>query len=153
MSRKAISQALLSRVTTQLAPSLKFTTISREYIGIDAADSGDKLDALFLLEMPERRSVEGRGMPSKTDHSYDLTILAKVPEGCAAVDRLDDLLDLVDGCFRPTVQEKMQGGRITLGGIVYDVWIEGTIQKNPSYLGGRVCLAVIPLHVRTTQLH
>lgn len=152
--RESIITALLARLKTitdfvtvgQVDP----TVIQRDWKGPEAADFLDKLPGLFLIELPEKHAVRGRGMPAIIDWGFDVVFVVKNLDDVPPGSRVNPLLDALDTLFIPTPQDRMTG-RNTLGGIVYDVWIEGTVQKNFAYLGGRASLAVAPLHVRITN--
>lgn len=155
--RETYADALLARIQTLTS----FTTIAREWINFDENDLEGKLDALFLIDMGETASG-GRSMPSKYDLHFDVVFQVLKPTD--QVDpvtnlspfpsiKLNPLIDGLENLFLPWPGggSGADGGPDTLGGLVEKVWIEGEIVKNFAFLGGNVCLAAVPIHLRVTN--
>ena len=154
--RETYASALLAAITTmQQDPALllTFRTISRDWINFDETELEGNLDALFLLDNGET-ATGGRSMPAKYDLHFDVIfqVLKPLPPTFPSV-KLNPLIDALENLFQPWPGggSGTDGGPDTLGGLVEKVWIEGQIVKNFAFLGGNVCLAAVPIHLRVTN--
>ena len=153
--REQYAAALLARIATLNA----FNTVSRDWINFDETELEAKLDALFLLDMGETASG-GRSMPAKYDLHFDVVFQVMKPTSddpdtpaAFAGTKLNPLIDGLEALFLPWPGggSGTDGGPDTLGGLVEKVWLEGQIVKNFAFLGGNVCLAAVPIHMRVTN--
>lgn len=145
-TRKAIAAALLKQLTS----GGQFIAMGRRDNRPEQAASPGK-PGLFLLKPREAYSygTDERGMPPVRDLQFQALIYTDVGTDPAAVpaDLLDDLLDALDGLLAPGGQDQLvNGGRQTLGGIVYDCRIEGDIELAPGDVQGKGML-LVPLRV------
>ena len=143
--RETIALGILARLQTLTS----FTTVGREWLGIDNGLQEGNLPALYLLENAEKHKHQGRRMPAVIDLSFDVVIVLAKPDGAEGAAILNPVLDQVDALFLPQPAE--MGAAMMLNGLVFDIFVEGQVIKNFSYLTNRACYAVIPLHVRVAN--
>ena len=146
-SRKAIAAALL----TQLTSGGQFTTYGRRNAAPEQAASPGK-PGLFLIKPRESykyANEEQHGVPPVRDMEFLAAMYTDVGADATAVpaDVIDDLLDAIDTALAPPVLDQLQnGGRQTLGGLVYDCRIEGDVELAPGDEQGKGQVA-IPIRV------
>ena len=105
--------------------------------------------ALYLYEKPETHKRQNPASLTARMLEADIFIYINVGEDASAVPvtQLNALLDLIDpssgGVLKPDVLDQ---NRQTLGGVVYDCWIEGQIIKVPGDMDGQG-IAVIPVKI------
>lgn len=156
-TRETIVAALLTKLKSIVVPvaagqpAFAFQTIARTWKGIDEAVRNDRIPALVLIETAEDHTVKSLGMPAIIDVPFDIFLVVKNPDGPVDCSTINPVLEALDTLLLPNVVERIAGNRVTLGGLVYHVWIAGKIQKNPSYLNGAASVAAVPLHVRVTN--
>jgi hypothetical protein len=143
-TRESIGAALFALVQ-------KLTGISnaqRSYI--DAMTLGtSNLPALELVEKRERAEFRGTGLPVKWTLVYYLYLFASTspnPGEDGAETILNNLLDTIEKSIGPSVPTGIQ----TLGGLVYDVRVNGEIVREPGFASG-IGAAAIPIEVTTTS--
>jgi hypothetical protein len=130
-ARKAIAAALL----TQLNSGNVFTLTGRRDRNPEEAASPNK-PGLFLLKPREHYRYDGddRGVPPVRTLSFLAVIYTDVGQVATAVpaDVIDDLLDAIDTALASGVPDQLgNGGRQTLGGLVYDCRIEDAVDFAP----------------------
>lgn len=98
--------------------------------------------ALFLNQGAEEVKKSGRGLPCTYTMSAEIYLYARNDSGGTPAIQINNLLDLVHDALQPESPD----GKITLGGIVHDVWIDGTIARDEGVLGD-IGVAIVPLKV------
>ncbi len=131
VSRKSIAAALLA----QLTAGGQFIKSGRRDRAPEQAASPNA-PGLYLVKPREEYRYESgdRGVPPVRDLYFLAVIYTDVGANAAAVpaDLIDDLLDAVDQALSPAVADQItNGGRQTLGGLVYDCRIEGEVECAP----------------------
>jgi hypothetical protein len=120
-----------------------FVTVSRQlkqYFDVSA----ECKPALFMTEHTEKSLTNARLTPGKSEWDIMLFIYARVPDDGESIGAsiLNNLLDAVDTALKPDVN-----GNVSLGGIVYRVWPDGLIHKDPGDLDGEA-IALYPIKIR-----
>jgi hypothetical protein len=101
--------------------------------------------ALYMVEHGERPLLTPRGLPRKTEWDVLLFIYARADqEGLIGSIILNNLIDEVEAVLQINDQQE---NNLTLGGLVYRVWVEGLIRKDPGDLEGQA-LALYPIKIR-----
>lgn len=125
-----------------------FKTISRRLQHWTQVDAGQQ-PALFLYEKPETHKRQTPAALAMRMLEADIFIYINVglDANTIPVTILNPLLDLIDpnsgGVLKP--DDRVQN-RQTLGGVVYDCWIEGQLIKVPGDMDGQG-IAVIPVKI------
>jgi hypothetical protein len=138
VSRKAIAAALLA----QLVSGGQFASYGRRLRKPEQAASPGK-PGLYLIKGREHykfESEEQQGVPPRRFMEFLAVIYTDTGADEAAVpaDVIDDLLDAIDTALAPgTVDMLSNGGRQTLGGLVYDARIEGDTDIAPGDVQGK----------------
>lgn len=152
ISRKSIAAALL----TQLMSGGQFVGNGRRLRAPEQAASPGK-PGIYLVKPREHYRYAGgeqeRGTPPVREFSFLAVIYTDVGSDETAVpaDVIDDLLDAIDAALAPSVMDQLQnGGRQTLGGLVYDCRIEGEPDLAPGDIQGKGESA-IPIKVTLKQ--
>lgn len=150
-SRKAIAAALLA----QLTGGGQFVQSGRRDRSPEQGASPGK-PGLFLIKPREHYSYDNdktRGVPPVRDFYFIAVVYTDVGTDATAVpaDIIDDLLDAIDTALAPSFADQVSnGGRQTLGGLVYDCRIEGEPELAPGDAQGKGQTA-IPIHVIVNQ--
>jgi hypothetical protein len=146
ISRKSVAAALLK----QLTAGGQFTKTGRRDRAPEQAASPGK-PGLFLVKPRENYSYEGdnRGVPPVRDMRFLAVVYTDFSgdENAIPADVIDDLLDAVDAALAPSPTDQViNGGRQTLGGLVYDCRIEGESDLAPGDVQGKG-QTVVPIRV------
>jgi hypothetical protein len=129
-----------------------FSTASRRPMSASSLPTVE-MPAMFLIDDDESH-VRGDALraPGKlriTCAAWIFTADAQDPNAIPAT-TLNNILDAIDpktgGVLKPSVATQRQ----TLGGLVYDCWVEGKVTKDPGVLGG-LGFAHIPITIAFTQ--
>lgn len=157
VARETIYEALLTQLKTA---GSTFKTYSRRWLST-MDDPNERLALLPLLvpwEGTEDVQWTNRGIGSVMTFTITVEIYAKIPDGMmtpgvkdaatSGSEVLNPLLDAVEAALAPTGHD----GRQTLGGLVTDCRVEGTITKvlgdaDPSGL----CGALVPVKILVTR--
>lgn len=128
--------ALLSGVTT-------FSETGRKVV-----HWGDctNFPALFLNQGAETVAKSGRGLPCTYTMSAEIYLYARNDSNDTPAVQINALLDVVTAVFRP---DPIHGTQ-TLGGLVHDAWIEGTIARDEGTLG-ETGVAIVPIKIIVTD--
>lgn len=105
-------------------------------------DDCENFPALFMEQGPETVTKVGRGLPQSYTMSAEIYIYVRNESNSTPAPQVNALLDAVDAALKPTTPD----GRVTLGGLVHDAWIEGQIARDEGVLGA-IGVAVVPLKV------
>jgi hypothetical protein len=150
-SRKAIAAALLAKL---IAGGQFPNNGRRDNMPEQAAQPG--VNGLFLIKPREKYSFESSdeyGVPPVREQQFHALIYTDVGTDKTAVpaDVGDDLLDIIDTALAPSPTDQlMNGGRQTLGGLVYDCRIEGDIELAPGDVQGKG-IFMVPIRVILKQ--
>ena len=143
MNREAIYSALFAKVST----AANFTTISRRlkhWADVPAVDQ----PALFQAQVREIAEPQTQvlGQPTRWKLSVDLYVYATCESSGTPSAVLNPLIDSIVAALAPSNPiEKTQ----TLGGLVLNAWIEGTIETDEGTLGNQA-VAIIPISITAT---
>lgn len=137
-SRETIYTALFSRLST--ISLLK--TASRRLKHWDDVNDAD-CPALYLSAKNET-PLRTLPLPPRRQYHADITVYVKTDQSTDAVPatQLNPVLDAIEEALQP---EKLSG-RQTLGGLVHDCYISGTIDLDEGLLGP-VGVALIPVTI------
>jgi hypothetical protein len=149
-TRKAIAAALLAQLLTanNYLSSNKFVKSGRRLTKPEQAASPGA-PGLYLVKPKERPEYtdggKSRGVPPMREFYYLAVIYTNVGTDATAVpaDIIDDLLDAIDAALENNLDDE---GRQSLGGMVYDVRIEGESEFFPGDAVG-TGESVIPITV------
>lgn len=142
-SRESVFTALFAK----LAASAGFITTSRVWRHIDEL-SPLEMPALFQVETPETAKTEYR-KPTVFRWGVDVVLYAHAQDAeqqglTDVMPLLNNLLDAVVSAIAPSPATNDQ----TLGGLVTDVRVQGTIEKFEGRIdSGRRAAAIIPLEI------
>lgn len=147
-TREAVSIALFNLLKTSYA----YPESSRRIKTWDTVASIEK-PALFLAEEPEVHYRNKMPTPAQRTLEYTAYIFVQTDQALAdsasnvPITQLNNLLDLIDpiqgGVLKP---DDILQNRLTLGGLVYDCYIEGTVKKVPGDLDNQGVMS-IPIKV------
>jgi hypothetical protein len=144
-SRKSIMSALLAKLAP---PGGAFPTSGRRLR--DPEHVADLVKpALFLIKPNERydRSSSNTLPPKRIMETYAVIYTDIGNDGDAVpADVIDDLLDIVDAALAPAPADQMRGGGQTLGGLVVNVVIDGSLDIAPGDVQGKGTV-VIPINI------
>jgi hypothetical protein len=150
-SRKSIAAALLA----QLTQGGQFIKSGRRDRAPEQA-AAPNAPGFYLLKPREtyRYSDDAeRGLPPVRELLFFALIYTDVGSNASAVpaDVIDDLLDAVDQALAPSPTDQItNGGRQTLGGLVYDCRIDGEVECAPGDLQGKG-QTLVPIKVTLNQ--
>jgi hypothetical protein len=109
-------------------------------------DNCDNFPALFMEQGAETVTKTGRGLPQSYTMTADIYLYVRNESNGTPAPQVNALLDAVDAALKPTTPD----GRVTLGGLVHDAWIEGQIARDEGVLG-QIGVAVVPLKILLAQ--
>lgn len=139
ISREAAVQALF----LQLCKAQIFNSASRK---VKLAADVEKTDmpALFLMKTKEiYERGQGIGAPAKTTLFCEALIYIADTEGQEVPStQMNNVLDAIEATLAPDPIQT----RCTLGGVVYNAWIEGEVLSVPGDLEG-IGIIVVPIKV------
>ena len=151
-SRKAIAAALLR----QLTAGGQFTNSGRRDRAPEQAAAPGK-PGLYIVKGRERYLYAGgeyeRGAPPVRELAFLAVIYTDVgaDETAVPADTIDDLLDAIDGALAPAAIDQLSnGGRQTLGGLVYDCRIDGEVELAPGDVQGKGS-TIVPIKITLDQ--
>lgn len=139
-SRESVFGALF----TALSNSAGYVTTSRSWRHVDEV-APQEMPALFQVEMPETAKQE-RGRPTIWHWPVDVFLYAhaQAAEQQSYTDVISLLNNLIDAALAAIAPA--YDGRATLGGLVDDVRVVGTLEKFEGRIdSGRRAVAIIPL--------
>ncbi|MEC4591616.1 hypothetical protein VPG91_11510 [Nitrospirillum amazonense] len=137
MAREDIYSALFARLTAA-AP---FATASRR-LRLWNDLSPTQQPALFLVLRGEESTRAGT-MPRHRVLRVDIVLYAQAPDDdTAGAVVLNPLLDAVEGALQPPPGQD----KLTLGGLVFDCWIEGKTTTDEGALGSQA-VAIVPVNI------
>lgn len=144
VTREQVSEALFDLLKT----SYVYPVASRRFLSWDNVGSSAK-PALFMLEYEESH-IRNR-QPTPANRTLMVEVLIFISEGLdpntIPIIKLNSLIDAIDpvsgGVLKP---DDILQNRQTLGGLVYDCYIEGTILKVPGDVDGQG-MATIPIKI------
>jgi hypothetical protein len=131
-----------------LVSSYAYEVSSRRFRFWDEV-SADQKPALFLQDYAEEHTRNRALVPAqRTIMCACVIYIAKgMDQSSVPIDLLNDLIDAIDpvsgGVLKP---DNIPAGRQTLGGLVYDCYIEGSVKKIPGDLDGQG-MAEIPIKI------
>lgn len=144
-SRKSIMAALLAKLAP---PGGAFPTSGRRLPDPEGVRGGP-YPALYLIKPNERydRSASNTLPPKRLMETYAV-IYTDVSGNSDAVpaDVVDDLLDIVDTALAPSPADQLRGGGQTLGGLVVNCVIDGSLDIAPGDIQGKGTV-VIPINI------
>lgn len=144
-TRKAIAAAILAKLTA----GGQFPVNGRRDAAPEQAASPGS-NGLFLIKPREVYSFnQDRGTPPVRELQFHALIYVDFGTDKAVVpaDVFDDLLDICDAALAPTMTDQFaNGGRQSLGGLVYDCRIEGELELAPGDISAKG-IAMVPIRV------
>jgi len=143
VSREQIMTALF----TLLSGAYAFQTASRRPV-TEANLPSTQMPALFLLDDDEEHKRSDQITPAVrtfTAHAWIFTAAGQDPS-VIPVTILNTILDAIDPITDGVLAPNALTNRQTLGGLVYDCWIEGKIIKDPGVISG-LGFAHIPINI------
>lgn len=151
-SRERISAALFKLIqdATYDPPIAVF---QRKYV--TSADLGTaNLPAVIMLVKSEIAKMKGHGLPVEWMIEAQIFIFVSTTDIDPANQPetiLNNILDAIEAAILPPLRTgQLAGNRQTLGGLVYDCRINGTIERDPGFTSG-IGAAAIPIEITTTS--
>lgn len=143
VTREQVGAALFALLQTAHA----FPTSSRKLQEFDKTSVGLK-PALYVIEHREMHKKGDLMTPAVRTIMYDVYIFANtgVDPNVIPITELNGYLDSIDGNSGGVLAPNPLTNKQTLGGLVYDCYIEGDIVKVPGDLDGEGIL-LIPVKV------
>ena len=146
--RETIYSTIFNQLKEAVVAPLNFVTASRRLISWDKLDASQQ-PALFMQQVKEVPTVQGRGMPTKWELYLDITIYANTgnDENLIPSSFINPAIDIIEGLFPGAATGNYQ----TLGiPGVSEIRIQGNdIIYHEGLLGSQI-VAVIPLYVLAT---
>lgn len=144
VTREQVSEALFSLLQT----SYVYPVASRRFLSWDNVGSSAK-PALFMLEYEEIHSRNKQ--PTPASRILMIEVLIFISDGLdpntVPITTLNDLIDAIDPVSGGVLKaDDILQNRQTLGGLIYDCYIDGTILKVPGDVDGQG-MATIPIKV------
>lgn len=144
VTREQVSEALFDL----LKSSYVYPVSRRRFLSWDDVASSEK-PALFMLEHQETHARNRQPTPANRTLMVDVLIF--ISEGLdpntIPIITLNNLIDAIDPVSRGVLKpDDILQNRQTLGGLVYDCYIEGTIDKVPGDVDGQG-MVTIPIKV------
>jgi hypothetical protein len=109
-------------------------------------DDAPGYPALYLNQGAETVSRAGRGLPSSYTMSAEIYLYVRNESNGTPATQLNELLDKVTPLFNPDPIHQRQ----TLGGLVHDAWIDGSIARDEGTLGD-IGVAIVPIKILLTD--
>lgn len=141
IAREPIYLALFARL--QAIPGV--VTVSRKLKHWDDVPSASQ-PALFQAQKNQVAQKQ-TGLPTRWSLPVDVYLYVKSPSDDVPAAHLNPLLDAVCAALQP---DDMAGQRCTLGGLVHDTRISGTIETDEGTLGDQA-VAIIPIEILVTD--
>ena len=140
MNREEIYEAVFQKLTGVAA----FVTKSRRLRHIEEMDINTEMPAVFQVQQDESWDGGRTNLPTKKVLNVEWWVYVGEPNTSAAPSsKLNPVLDAIDSVFG------QDGGGLnveTLGGLVFNAKVSGTIEIIEGVLGDRA-LAIIPVRV------
>jgi hypothetical protein len=151
-TREAISAALFTLLQNATYDP-PVATFSRKYLS--STDLGTaKMPTVCMLVKDEMAKMSGHGIPIKwviAAHIFIFVSTSDIDPNNEPETVVNNILDAIELAILPPLQPGvLLGGRQTLGGLVYDCRINGTIERDPGFISG-VGAAAIPIEITTTS--
>lgn len=135
--------ALFAVFQTLLAPLGPFNHMSRKLKLWDEVPP-EMQPALYMVEHNERPRSTGLGLPRRAEWEVTLFIYARADtDDLIGSIILNNLIDAVETVLEINNQVD---NNLNLGGMVYRIWVEGLIRKDPGDLEGQA-LALYPIKI------
>jgi hypothetical protein len=143
--RESISAALFKLLQAiQTTPAV--TTFSRRYVDSTSL-GGANLPAVVLLVKSEDAIRKGMGIPIEWKVTAGVFVFVSTTDTDTEPDMvMNNILDAIEAAVAP---DKGSGYQ-TLGGLVVNCRINGTIERDPGFMSG-VGAAAIPIEITTTS--
>lgn len=148
-SREAISVAAFNLIQG-IDQAAGVQTFSRRHVVSSDLSSG-QLPAVIFLMKTERAEQAGQGqlphgLPIRWKLEADIFVFVSTNDTDTEPEtQLNGILDAIEKAIAPDAS-----GRQTLGGLVYDFRINGTIEREPGFISG-VGAAAVPIEITTTS--
>ncbi len=147
VTREQVMTALFNLLST----SSSYQTASRRLQHWNSMIGSASLPAIFVTQKTENhRKTSDNITPTLRTLQVDVWIYADtgLSQAVAPVTDLNNLIDAIDpragGVLKPDLPQQ---NRQTLGGLVYDCWIDGELMTWPGDIDGSVCAALIPVKI------
>lgn len=142
--RESISAAVFKLLQAiQTSPAI--ATFSRRYIDSTALGTAN-LPAVELLVKSEDAIRKGMGIPIEWKVTAHVFVFVSTTDTDTEPDTvMNNILDAIEAAVAPD-----RTGYQTLGGLVVNCRINGTIERDPGFMSG-VGAAAIPIEITTTS--
>lgn len=149
-AREGISVALFNLIKNASYPA-PAPFFSRKYIS--TADLGSaRMPAVCMIVQNEHAEMMNvRGIPVKWKLEVLVFIFVSTSSpGAEPETVLNNILDSIDKALAAPLGSGPLNNRQTLGGLVHDCRINGTIERDPGFISG-IGAAAIPIEIVTTN--
>ena len=146
--RETISAALFNLISQANYGTIT-PTFTRKYIS--AADLGTaRMPMICILVKSESASGQVHGLPLSWKLEAEIFVFVSTTDTDTEPETvLNTILDAIEAAVAPPVSSSFQFNRQTLCGSVYDCRINGSIERDPGFIGG-IGAAAIPIEITTT---
>jgi hypothetical protein len=142
-AREDISVAAFKLLKT-IPQEVGVQTFSRRYVS--SADLGAvQMPAVFFLVKAEHAQPPMHGLQRWKMDAYIFAFISTNDVDSEPETQLNVILDAIEKAIAPD-----STGKQTLGGLVYDFRINGTIERDPGFISG-VGAAAVPIEITTTS--
>ena len=97
--------------------------------------------ALFMTQGTQKSQTQQKGLPYKWDLLVKVWIYVNVPDGTSPDPVINPILDQITALLTPA-----NGNKLTLGGLVDEVIIDGDIETFEGTLGSQE-VAIVPIRI------
>ena len=144
VTREQVMQAIFNLLATAYA----FQYTSRRPMTEANLSSSALFPAMFVIdddEQHKRGDIVAPAVRTITCAAWIFTNTGEDPNAVPAT-ILNNIIDSIDPVTAGVLMPNPLTGHQTLGGLVYDCWIEGKVTKDPGVLGG-LGFAHIPISI------
>ena len=135
-----VREPIYSALFAQLAAISGLVTTSRRLL--HWTDCGPNMQpALFMTQGAEDATSQQKGLPYKWALSVKVWVYVNVQDGQAPAPVINPILDQITALLTP-----INGNKLTLGGLVDELIIDGTIETFEGTLGNQE-VAVVPIKI------
>jgi len=111
----------------------------------DPSLTADQQPAMFLVAHDEEDVQQGRGIPTRRSVPYSVVCYCRAEDGDVGDTFLNVMLAAIEIALAP-VGRDLPDNTLTLGGLVYKVWIRGKIFRDPGDIDKQAML-IVPVEV------
>ena len=135
-----VREPIYSALFAQLSAIAGLVTTSRRLLHWSDC-SPNMQPALFMTQGTQKSQTQQKGLPYKWDLLVKVWIYVNVPDGTSPDPVVNPILDQITALLTPA-----NGNKLTLGGLVDEVIIDGDIETFEGTLGSQE-VAIVPIRI------